>query len=57
MGGEQAARTMQIVTERRWRAKASPDPAQSQAQFDKIVALFERRPMPSTPRACCWTTA
>jgi geranyl-CoA carboxylase beta subunit len=42
MGGEQAARTMQIVTEAGLARKGiTPDPAQSQAQFDKIVAMFE----------------
>ena len=38
MGGEQAARTMQIVTEAGLARKGiAPDPAQSKAQFDKIV--------------------
>ncbi|MFC5500583.1 acyl-CoA carboxylase subunit beta [Caenimonas terrae] len=42
MGGEQAARTMQIVAEAGLARKGiKPDPAQSQAQFDRIVALFE----------------
>jgi len=42
MGGEQAARTMQIVTEAAMVRKGiAVDPAQSQAQFDKIVGLFE----------------
>lgn len=42
MGGEQAARTMQIVSEAALARKGlQPDPAQSQAQFDKIVAHFE----------------
>jgi geranyl-CoA carboxylase beta subunit len=42
MGGEQAARTMQIVTEAGLARKGiTPDPAQSKAQFDKIVAMFE----------------
>jgi geranyl-CoA carboxylase beta subunit len=42
MGGEQAARTMQIVTEAAMVRKGiAVDAAQSQAQFDKIVALFE----------------
>jgi geranyl-CoA carboxylase beta subunit len=42
MGGEQAARTMQIVAEAGMARKGiTPDPAQSQAQFDRIVALFE----------------
>jgi geranyl-CoA carboxylase beta subunit len=42
MGGEQAARTMQIVTEAAMVRKGLPiDAAQSQAQFDKIVAVFE----------------
>ncbi|MCZ8257499.1 MAG: acyl-CoA carboxylase subunit beta, partial [Polaromonas sp.] len=42
MGGEQAARTMQIVGEAAMARKGlTPDPAQSQAQYDKIVAMFE----------------
>lgn len=42
MGGEQAARTMQIVSEAAMVRKGiAVDAAQSQAQFDKIVALFE----------------
>jgi geranyl-CoA carboxylase beta subunit len=46
MGGEQAARTMQIVTDAALARKGiQPDPAQSKAQskaqFDKIVAVFE----------------
>jgi geranyl-CoA carboxylase beta subunit len=42
MGGEQAARTMQIVTEAALARKGiTPDPVESQAQFDKIVAMFE----------------
>ncbi|MDO8387739.1 MAG: carboxyl transferase domain-containing protein [Polaromonas sp.] len=42
MGGEQAARTMQIVTEAAMVRKGVPvDAAQSKAQFDKIVAVFE----------------
>ena len=42
MGGEQAARTMQIVTEAALARKGlAPDAAQSKAQFDKIVAMFE----------------
>ncbi|MGE0497509.1 MAG: acyl-CoA carboxylase subunit beta [Ramlibacter sp.] len=42
MGGEQAARTMQIVTEAALARKGvAPDPAASQAQFDKIVGVFE----------------
>ncbi len=42
MGGEQAARTMQIVTEAAMARKGvAVDAAQSQAQFDKIVAMFE----------------
>jgi len=42
MGGEQAARTMQIVTEAALARKGiQPDPAQSQAQFDQIVARFD----------------
>ncbi len=42
MGGEQAARTMQIVTDAGLARKGiTPDPAQSRAQFDRIVAVFE----------------
>jgi geranyl-CoA carboxylase beta subunit len=42
MGGEQAARTMQIVSEAALARKGlTPDPAESQKQFDKIVAMFE----------------
>jgi len=42
MGGEQAARTMQIVTEAGLARKGiAADAAQSKAQFDKIVAMFE----------------
>ncbi len=42
MGGEQAARTMQIVIDAGLARKGiAPDPAQSQAQFDRIVSVFE----------------
>jgi geranyl-CoA carboxylase beta subunit len=42
MGGEQAGRTMQIVGEAALARKGiMPDPAQSQAQYEKIVAMFE----------------
>jgi geranyl-CoA carboxylase beta subunit len=42
MGGEQAARTMQIVTDAALARKGiTPDPTASQAQFDKIVGVFE----------------
>ena len=42
MGGEQAARTMQIVSEAALARKGlAPDAAQSKAQFDKTAALFE----------------
>ena len=42
MGGEQAARTMQIVTEAALARKGiAPDAEQSQKQFDQIVAMFE----------------
>ncbi len=42
MGGEQAARTMQIVTEAALARKGlQPDAEQSQKQFDQIVAVFE----------------
>jgi geranyl-CoA carboxylase beta subunit len=41
MGGEQAARTMQIVAEAGLARKGmAPDPVQSKAQYDKIVAMF-----------------
>jgi len=44
MGGEQAARTMQIVNEAALARKGmAPDAEQSKAQFDKIVALFEQQ--------------
>jgi geranyl-CoA carboxylase beta subunit len=42
MGGEQAARTMQIVTEAAMLRKGiAVDEAQSRVQFDKIVTMFE----------------
>ena len=42
MGGEQAARTMQIVTEAALARKGlTPDAAESGQQFDRIVAMFE----------------
>ncbi len=42
MGGEQAARTMQIVAEASMARKGiTPDPVQMQAQFDHIVNVFE----------------
>jgi geranyl-CoA carboxylase beta subunit len=42
MGGEQAARTMQIVTQAGLARKGTPpDPAASQAQFDRIVQMVE----------------
>ncbi len=42
MGGEQAARTMQIVTEAALARKGlHSDPVQSKAQFDKIVGVFD----------------
>jgi geranyl-CoA carboxylase beta subunit len=42
MGGEQAARTMQIVTEAGLARKGiTPDPAESKKQYDRIVAMFE----------------
>jgi geranyl-CoA carboxylase beta subunit len=41
MGGEQAARTMQIVTDAAMARKGiAPDAEKSQAQFDQIVSLF-----------------
>jgi geranyl-CoA carboxylase beta subunit len=44
MGGEQAARTMQIVTEAALARKGiTPDAAESRKQFDKIVAVFEQQ--------------
>ncbi|WP_439114677.1 acyl-CoA carboxylase subunit beta [Hydrogenophaga sp.] len=42
MGGEQAARTMQIVAEAGMARKGiTPDPVQMQAQFEQIVNVFE----------------
>ncbi len=42
MGGEQAARTMQIVTEAALARKGiAPDPVAAQAQFDSIVQVFD----------------
>ena len=42
MGGEQAARTMQIVAEAGMARKGiTPDPVQMQAQFDQIVNVFD----------------
>ena len=42
MGGEQAARTMQIVTEAALARKGlQPDAVQSQQQYEQIVAMFE----------------
>lgn len=42
MGGEQAATTMKIVTEQAMKKKGlTPDPEKSQAQFNKIVDIFE----------------
>ena len=42
MGGEQAARTMQIVSDAALARKGlAPDPVAAQAQFDKIVSVFE----------------
>ena len=42
MGGEQAAQTMQIVTEAALARKGiTPDPAEAKKQFDRIVAVFE----------------
>ncbi len=42
MGGEQAARTMQIVTDAAMARKGiAQDRAAAQAQFDKIVSLFD----------------
>ena len=42
MGGEQAARTMQIVAEAGMKRKGiAPDPLQMQAQFDQIVKVFD----------------
>uniref|UniRef100_UPI00289D3EB3 acyl-CoA carboxylase subunit beta n=1 Tax=Pulveribacter sp. TaxID=2678893 RepID=UPI00289D3EB3 len=44
MGGEQAARTMQIVTEGALARKGiTPDPAEMQAQYERIVAMFEQQ--------------
>lgn len=42
MGGEQAARTMQIVTEAALARKGvAPDPDKSRQQYEQIVAMFE----------------
>ncbi len=42
MGGEQAARTMQIVSDAAMARKGiTPDPVAAQAQFDKIVSVFD----------------
>ena len=42
MGGEQAARTMQIVAEASMKRKGiTPDVAQMQTQFDQIVKVFD----------------
>jgi geranyl-CoA carboxylase beta subunit len=42
MGGEQAARTMQIVAEAGMKRKGiEPDPMQMKAQFDQIVKVFD----------------
>jgi geranyl-CoA carboxylase beta subunit len=42
MGGEQAARTMQVVGEAALARKGiAPDPVQSQQQYDRIVSMFE----------------
>lgn len=42
MGGEQAARTMQIVAEAALARKGlTPDPQQAQAQFERTVQVFE----------------
>jgi geranyl-CoA carboxylase beta subunit len=47
MGGEQAARTMQIVTEAGLARKGiTPDAQQSKAQFDRIVSMFEAQADP-----------
>src|SRR4051812_5318148 len=44
MGGEQAARTMQIVTEAAFARKGQqPDPVQAKAQFEQIVQVFEQQ--------------
>jgi len=44
MGGEQAARTMQIVTEAALARKGlTPDADDMQAQYDRIVAMFEQQ--------------
>ena len=42
MGGEQAAGTMRTVTEAGLLRKGiTPDPAEMQAMYDKIVAMFD----------------
>jgi geranyl-CoA carboxylase beta subunit len=47
MGGEQAAQTMQIVTEAALARKGlTPDPAESKKQFDRIVSMFEAQADP-----------
>jgi geranyl-CoA carboxylase beta subunit len=47
MGGEQAARTMQIVTEAAMARKGQrPDPVTAKAQFDRIVQVFETQADP-----------
>ena len=47
MGGEQAAQTMQIVTEAALARKGiTPDPAESKKQFDRIVSVFEAQADP-----------
>jgi geranyl-CoA carboxylase beta subunit len=44
MGGEQAARTMQIVTEAALQRKGQQaDPVQAKAQFERIVSVFEQQ--------------
>lgn len=44
MGGEQAARTMQMVTEGALARKGlTPDPDEMQAQYERIVAMFEQQ--------------
>jgi geranyl-CoA carboxylase beta subunit len=44
MGGEQAARTMQIVTEAALQRKGQQaDPVQARAQFERIVSVFEQQ--------------
>jgi geranyl-CoA carboxylase beta subunit len=58
MGGEQAARTMQIVTEAALARKGiAPDPVNRKSSSTRSSLCSRPRPMRSIPAACCWTTA